>query len=327
MVLYKCFRCGYNTTLKGNMKHHLNRKNICNPVDVNVSIEEIKKYYGFKIDSQMTPNDSKMTLNDSLTIKSNDSQMTPNDSQMTLFDSQKTSINSKNEKCSYKYNCRYCGKIVSKNSNLHRHEKICKKKKESEILVINQNEEIVKMKKESDNMKKEIEELKEKVKYKSSNNITNKSNNNITNNITNNTININNHGEENIEHLSEKYLLNLFTRTYRAIPLLIEKIYFDPEHPENQNIKLTNKKLPYIKIKKNNKWQFVDRRTEVIDLIDAMCFILSENYQNMTIKGENNLNERQRDVIDKYLEKYRNDDKKFMKELENIVDLTLINNS
>ena len=48
MVLYECFRCGYNTKLKGNMNHHLNRKNICNPVDDDVGIDEIKKYYGFE---------------------------------------------------------------------------------------------------------------------------------------------------------------------------------------------------------------------------------------------------------------------------------------
>ena len=75
------------------------------------------------------------------------------------------------------------------------------------------------------------------------------------------------------------------------------------------------------------KWQFVDRKTEIINLIDAMCFILSENYQNMNYEKGNNLNERQKNVIEKYLEKYRNDDKKLLSELENIVDLTLINNS
>ena len=266
----------------------------------------------------MNPNESKMNPIESKYIKSDESKMNPNESKNNQIESKMNPNESKNM-----YNCIYCNKCYTTNSNMRKHEKTCKKKKESETLVINQNEKITKMEKESDNMKKEIEELKEKIKYKSSNNIIN---NNITNN-TNNTININNHGEENIEHLSEKYLLNLFSRTYRAIPLLVEKIYFDPEHPENQNIKLTNKKLPYIKIKKNNKWQFVDRKTEVLDLIDAMCFILSENYQNMSLKGENYLNERQQDVIEKYLEKYRNNDKIFMKELENIVELTLINNS
>ena len=308
MVYYNCFRCGYIAKQKIHLLNHLNRKNICNPIEDNIGIEEIKKYYGFIIDKQMIPDDPKKPHFDPI--------LTPNDPNMDQeLDPKKTQKTpNKPQKTPNEPICSYCNKSYSKMCHLRRHEKTCKKKKESEILVINQNEEIVKM-------KKEIEELKEKVKYKSGNNIIN------NNNITNNTININNHGEENIEHLSEKYLLNLFSRTYRAIPLLVEKIYFDPEHPENQNIKLTNKKLPYVKIKKNNKWQFVDRKTEVMDLIDAMCFILSENYQNMSLKGKNNLNERQQSVIDKYLEKYRNNDKKLMKELENIVELTLINNS
>ena len=68
MVLYECFRCGYNTKLKGNLKHHLNRKNVCDATEDDVEIDEIKKYYGIymfnKIDPKMTQNDPKMTPND-----------------------------------------------------------------------------------------------------------------------------------------------------------------------------------------------------------------------------------------------------------------------
>ena len=49
MVLYKCFRCGYIASQRINLRHHLNRKNICNPIEDDVEIEEIKKYYGFEI--------------------------------------------------------------------------------------------------------------------------------------------------------------------------------------------------------------------------------------------------------------------------------------
>ena len=48
MVLYECFRCGYNTKLKGNMNHHLNRKNVCEPIEDDISIVSIKNYYGFE---------------------------------------------------------------------------------------------------------------------------------------------------------------------------------------------------------------------------------------------------------------------------------------
>ena len=47
MVEYNCYRCGYIASQKINLKHHLNRKNICKPLLADISIEDIKKYYGF----------------------------------------------------------------------------------------------------------------------------------------------------------------------------------------------------------------------------------------------------------------------------------------
>ena len=321
MVQYVCFRCGYNTKFKSSLINHLNRKNVCKSTDEDIEIEEIRKYYGFVNNQNHIEN---MHLNNTQTTPKmhpnstfwenevspkqhlNDTQTTPkqhlNNTQMTP------------KLCSRE--CKYCKKVFSRKSGLTKHLNICNMKKEVETLTITQTDKIMKM-------EKEIEELKN-FKIQTQNNTTNNINN--TTNSNNNII-INNYGNENIDHISKKYLLNLFSKTYSAVPRLIEKIHFDPEHPENQNIKLSNKKLPYIKIKKNDKWQFVDRKTEIINLIDAMCFILSENYQNMNLKGKNNLNERQKNVIEKYLEKYRNDDKKLLTELENIVDLTLINNS
>ena len=85
-------------------------------------------------------------------------------------------------------------------------------------------------------MEEEIKKLK--LNQNSQNNQINQTNNNITNNITNNnTININNYGDENLKHLRSKDFANLLSGIYSAVPKLIEKIHFDPEHPENQNIK------------------------------------------------------------------------------------------
>ena len=47
MVEYKCFRCGYIASQKIGLVRHLKRKNICLPLNDDVSIEIIKKYYGF----------------------------------------------------------------------------------------------------------------------------------------------------------------------------------------------------------------------------------------------------------------------------------------
>ena len=318
MVHYECFRCGYNTKFKSSLINHLNRKNVCKAIDDDIGIEEIKNIYGFENYSNIAPKCSKIAPNCSKNAPIDKSGIAPKCSKLLQKCSDiapNCSILLQNNSC--KATCEYCLRTYSRNSNLTKHLKTCKGKKEVEMLAITQNEKITKM-------EKEIEQLKN-LKIQTQNNTINNNINNTTN--SNNNIIINNYGNENIDHISKKYLLNLFSKTYSAVPRLIEKIHFDPEHPENQNIKLPNKKLPYIKIKKNDKWQFVDRKTEIINLIDAMCFILSENYQNMNLKGKNSLNERQKNVIEKYLEKYKNDDKKLLSELENIVDLTLINNS
>ena len=74
-------------------------------------------------------------------------------------------------------------------------------------------------------MEKEIEELKKK--STTTNNITNNNNNTINNNI-----HINNYGEENLKHLRSKDFKDIICSMYNAVPQLIEKIHFDPEHPK-----------------------------------------------------------------------------------------------
>ena len=90
MVKYLCHRCGYTIKHKANFQTHLYRKNTCEPVLEDISIEIIKKMYGFQEDlSQMNPNESKMNPNESKNI----------------------------------YNCIYCNKCYTTNSNMRKHEK------------------------------------------------------------------------------------------------------------------------------------------------------------------------------------------------------------
>ena len=126
-------------------------------------------------------------------------------------------------------------------------------------------------------MEKEIEK---KCKNGNITNNTNNTNNtNSYNNIVNNnTININNYGDENLKHLRNKDFAKLLDSIYNAVPKLIEKIHFDPNHPENQNIKYTNQRSPYLKVIKDNKWQLVSKKEELLDLIDNKCFMLKEKY-------------------------------------------------
>ena len=302
MVEYLCHRCGYNTNKKSNIIQHLNRKKICKPILGDISIEEIKKHYNFEIKeiSQNVTN-----------CYPNVTNCYPN---VTNCYPNVTPMLSKNEKVDKKNECPFCFKLFSTRHGKSRHLKTCKKKKETEALVISQNDKIMKM-------EKEIEELKKK--STTTNNITNNNNNNTINN----NIHINNYGEENLKHLRSKDFKDIICSMYNAVPQLIEKIHFDPEHPENQNIKYTNKKFPYLKIMKDNKWQLVNKKHELFDLIDNKCYLLKDKYYKILEKKKYKLTEYQRNKIDEFIDKYNEDDKMVMLDLMERTELMLLNNS
>ena len=312
MVKYECFRCGYIASQRINLRHHLNRKNICIATEDDVEIEEIKKYYGFENTPILTQNDPKMTPNDPKMTPNETPNIDPKKPQMTHFVPKKTP--KKPQKTPNEPICIYCNKSYSKMCHLRRHEKTCKKKKEAETLVINQTDKIMKM-------EKEIEELKI-YKIQTQNNITNTNSNNTTNNII-----INNYGDENLKHLRTKDFTGLLQGIYGAVPKLIKKIHFDPNHPENQNIKLPNKKYPYLKIMKNDKWELVNKRPELLDLIDSKYFILKERYYKILEKNKCNLSDLQKKKIDVFLDKYQEEDKDVILDLLNKTELVLLNNN
>jgi hypothetical protein len=308
---YVCDRCGYHSNHKCNFGNHLNRKKICCPLLEDISIDEIKFKYGFEISSKNPQKSSKSPQNSS-NITPQKSSKNP---QKSSFFPQKSS---KILKKSHNKECLYCGKEFSRIDNFKRHLTTCKKKIEFEQLAIESKD------KELEEKEKKIKELEEKIKYKGNTNIINTTNNNINNSRN---IIINNYGDENIKHLRSKDYASLLTGIYSAVPKLIQQIHFDPEHPENHNIKFTNKKLPYLKVMKGDKWQLVDKKTELLDLIDNKCYLLREKYYNILEKNKYNITDNQKNIIDKFLDKYEEDDKQVLLDIINKTELVLINNS
>ena len=326
MVEYLCYRCGYVGKQKIHLKNHLNRKNVCKPVLDDIDVEEIKKFYDFEIlenSLQITPNHSKITPKYSKIAPNHSKCITPNNSKSLHFVQKITPNNSKSLHFeNNKTTCEYCLREYTRKDNLTKHLKTCKKKKEAESLVVIQNEEITKM-------KQEIEMLKKCKSVVNNNNTNNSTTTNSNNNNTNmiNNIHINNYGDENLKHLRSKDFANLLSGIYSAVPKLIEKIHFDPEHPENQNIKFTNKKFPYLKVMKDDKWQLVNKKHELLDLIDSKYFMLKERYYAILEKKKYKLTDFQRTKIDEFMDKYNYEDKKMMIDLIERTELMLLNNS
>ena len=179
------------------------------------------------------------------------------------------------------------------------------------------------MKKKMKDIEKEIEELKKKLENSSSNNITNNNYNTTNNNNSTNmtVININNYGEENIKYITKDYILGLLEKPYQAIPELIKYTHFNKDHPENHNIKITNIKAPFVKVLKNNKWELVDKKDTIADLIDQ------KHSQLNNVDIINNVQPNIYNRIELFNNKYMNNNKEFVSKLYKDSELILLNNS
>ena len=296
-MIYNCVRCGYETNHKGHFINHLNRKKTCKSILCDISIEDIKDYYklGKRQKPPNNPHEPKKNFSEPIFAPNNP------------------------------FFCNYCNKIFKRNWHLTRHLSTCKikkietnkKKDEIEILKLQQ---------------KKLEETVEKLLIECSNNkeCNNNNNNNHhntnSNNTIHNTININNYGEENTKYITKQFIVDLLkNKPFKAIPELIKHTHFNDEHPENQNIKITNKKEPYVKIMKDNKWELHDRKNTITDLIDQQHVKITDPKVEKKIDCQCTSQEKINIVTCN--EYYITDDDDYMKRLYNESELVMLNNS
>ena len=195
----------------------------------------------------------------------------------------------KNEKKVFK--CKYCEKNYKYHSGLYRHMKHrCKKNPINNQKVVN----II----ETQNI------------------------NNIQNNNTqNNTIIINSYGKEDISYLKDKHFLKILMGPFRSIQKTNNAIHFNGKHPENMNNMITNKKEPYAKIYKNNKWCLIEKKKIIQDMIEKAFDLIDTYYEN---EGKFKLNERKNKIYKRFLNYYDNDPN-FMRRIEKDIELMILN--
>jgi hypothetical protein len=153
---------------------------------------------------------------------------------------------------------------------------------------------------------------------------------NTTNNNTNNTnshnqsinININAFGNEKTDYIDEKAFLSCIDKVYKSIPSLLEKIHFDPKHPENHNIKITNKKQPYASIMGNNqKWKTVDRKDAIESMVQKGYNLLDDSY----VEHKNKFSQMKQQNFEGFQTKFEADDKDLVRQLKTEVDMLVLN--
>ena len=295
--MYECKLCNICTSLKTDFKrHNITKKHI----------NKVKMEEGLGLNIKNHKNESKMNPNES--------KMNPNESKM-------------NPESKMKYECKQCYRKYSTNSNLHKHLKKCTINKDKIVSILNSNEELSDAKlldyikliekenklitKEKKAMWKEIEKLIDTVGTST------------TNNIMNNTINIvapNNFTQENLDYLTGDYLDGLLKIPYGSILNLLRYVHFNPNHPENHNIKIPNRKEKFAVVYNKGKWEIRVKKDVIGDMVETAYNIIDCHYDEV----KNTLEFGRKERFTNYQISYDTDNKTRQK-IKTDVELVILN--
>ena len=220
--------------------------------------------------------------------------------------------------------CQHCNKGFKYKTHLYRHLKryckVLKLKKETE------NSENEKLKLIIEKQKKEISENKdEKQKlYDYIDKLIEKAGNTYNIEQQNNQINLNNFGNEDITHITDKFMQRIISIPYVGVQKLIEKVHFNKKKPENKNIALTNKKEKMIKIFKNNKWKYKNREEIMDELINTNYTRMDDFYLE---KGKENLNNNHNNKYLEFQEKFEDQDKDLHEKIKQECEMILMSDN
>ena len=232
-----------------------------------------------------------------------------------------------------------CGKSYTHKNSLEYHKKTCDfklskitatpsasndRQTATEIMLETMQHKLEVYEKEREEMKAQIAILLDK--HASSNRASVQTTNNTTNNNNIETQNINiiinSFGNENTDYIDNKAIQSCISKVYKSIPSLLEKIHFDPKHPENHNIKITNKKLPYASVMGNNqKWTTVDRKDAIETMVLNGYNMLDEKYA----ENKDKFSSKKQENFEGFQSKFEAEDKDVMKLIKTEVDMMVLN--
>jgi len=186
--------------------------------------------------------------------------------------------------------CQFCKKTFSRKDICKRHEKYnCKDKKNIEI----------------EQKKKEIlDELKKTkqtiINFQTVNNFQQNIQNNIQQNFN---YPIHPFGKEDISFLSNSLMKTIFSNPDQGIPKLIRLIHFNPEIPQNHNVRLKNKKEPYLDVFNGHKWELRDKDDTIQDLITSKKELADDYFENLLTQQDESIIQKQDNIINALTQK------------------------
>jgi len=191
--------------------------------------------------------------------------------------------------------CKYCKKRFSRRDVCRRHENFnCKNKK------------IIEKEKENKKLKEEIKMNKQTIinNFQTINNYQ-QNIQNIQQNFGgfNSEVNLNPFGKEDISFLTNGVMKNIFKNPDLGIAQLIRLIHFNPEIPQNHNVRLKNKKEPYLNVFNGQNWELRDKDDTIQDLIISKKEIADDYFENLLTQQDANIIQKQDTIINALTQK------------------------
>ncbi len=314
MVNYTCKRCGYNTSIKTHLLNHYKRKKPCNNILNGPSIEKcimeievyknnnMEKCVGMRSNALEPTHILEKTYKNALECVENALECVENPVNLEsgIF-------------------CNNCGKKFKHRRYLIQH------KKRYNCYVKNSHDDIIDLSKKLTEMKEEIKKdmYKEyKAKLDSKDEMIQFLRSEISvllkekgNTYTTNNLVIQPFGKENIEYIKRDYIDKLLAvAPIKSIPNLLEYIHFNPEHIENQNVKIPNKKDSFAKVYDGKKWEYKDKNETIENMTDKAYGIINKHYD----QGSNK-------YIDTITEKLATKDKEIIKKIQKDTEVMILN--
>ena len=206
-----------------------------------------------------------------------------------------------------------CGKSYTCREGLSRHRSVCTSKPNDQIIQYYE-EQLESSQKEKKAIEKEkeaqIEVLKQQIEE-----LILAQNQTIIGTQVNITINA--FGKENLDYITEKQCLKIANQVFNSVPTAAQIVFFNPDHPENHNIKIPNKKEPYAMIMKEDRtWEMTDRKKAIETMTQKSYSVAESSYEKVYDK----VNPSRRQNFQTFMDKMNEQDpelwRRFQQELE-----------
>jgi hypothetical protein len=90
---------------------------------------------------------------------------------------------------------------------------------------------------------------------------------------------VNNFGNENMTHLTPQFIERCIRNAISSgVSDMVRKIHFDPDVPENNNIRIESFRRQQLRIYQDNDWMVKDKTDVIDDMIERVCMVMREYY-------------------------------------------------